>query len=627
MKRIALALIALLTLGTCSRGPKSTYDNVILITLDTTRFDALGAYGDKKIQTPVLDQFAFTGHLFENCYSHAPITLPSHSSILSGRIPTQHGVRNNISYTFDKHQRKLSEMLKEHGFATGAFISSIILDSKFGLDGGFDIYEDKIHHYTDHPTKNEIVTRRGGETISLAMDWISNTKGRFFSWIHLYDAHWPYTPPLPFRQAYADDPYLGEIAYMDHQIGRLVDNLRKSGRYERTLIVVTADHGESFMEHGEQTHGFFCYASTTHVPLILNQPLYGAPGQKFGHMVQSIDLAPSILEALGLPTEPGLDGISLASTKKRTVYAEAMIPHEDFYLAPVHVLRDSKYSYYYSSQKELYDLTKDPQERHNLIDVAPDLAKSYEERMQAVLKAAVQSGTAAQLDQESIDQLRSLGYIADGGAYISREADPYRYNSPKQSIKTYRELQYLRQFEDNFPFKMIEGLRKLIEQDRRQVILYRDLGRLSAFAGNEAESLDNLKKAALLKPDDPRLHTFYGLGLHRFGQLDKSIEEFKLALQLDPNNGTASYNLGLAEMGLKRVDAAIAAFEKAVACNAKDVPALNNLAYIQLKFKNDPQKAWTYILQAEAINDKNPLVKENKALIQAALAGAPSKPP
>lgn len=619
MKRFVLALTLLVLICACADGPKSTYDNVIVITLDTTRADAIGAYGQKKIRTPVLDSFAYTGHLFENCYSHAPITLPSHSSILSGRIPTQHGVRNNISYTFEKGQRKLSEMLKDHGFATGAFVSSIILDGKFGLTGGFDIYEDKIHHYTENIGKNEIVTRRGGDTISLALDWMGKSKGRFFSWIHLYDAHWPYNPPLPFRQAYADDPYLGEIAYMDHQIGRVVDFLRKTRRYERTLILVTADHGESFMEHGEQTHGFFCYGATTHVPLIVNQPLYGAPGKKFSHTVQSIDLVPSILQALDLPAEPGLDGISLASTKARTVYAEAMIPHEDFYLAPVHVLRDSKYAYYYSSQKELYDLNKDPRERNNLIEQAPELAKRYEKRMKEVLAAATRSAKAVQLDQESIDQLRSLGYIADGGAYISRDSDPYRYNSPKQSVKTYRELQYLRQFEENYPFKTIEGLRKLIETDRRQVILYRDLGRLSAFAGNEQEALDNLRKAALLKPDDPRLHTFYGLGLYRFGQLEKSIEEFKLALQLDPNNGTASYNLGLAELGQKKVDAAIAAFEKAIACNAKDVSALNNLAFIHLTHKNDPQKAWTYILQAEKVNDKNPLVQENKALIQAAL--------
>lgn len=615
-----LAAIAALCLGTgCGRKPPKPVDNVILITLDTTRSDALGPYGNRRIHTPALDAMAARGQLFENCYSHAPITLPSHSSILSGMLPTQHGVRNNIAYAFPPTKVTLAERLKAAGFDTGAFVSSFILDHRFGLDAGFDLYEDKLVHYGAHLAKHEIVTRRAATTNDLFLAWMAERKGRFFAWVHFYDAHSPYEPPLPFRQAYADDPYLGEIASMDLEIGRIVRALEQRGLAERTLIVVTADHGESFLEHGEQTHGFFCYASTTHVPLILSQPLYGKPGTHYSHLVQSIDIVPSLLEALGLPADESLDGHSLADRRPREVYAEAMIPQEEFYLAPVHAVRDGEFSFYLSSDQELYDLRRDPGEKTNLISEEPARAKAYEAEVRQRLAAADTSASkTVQMDQESIQLLASLGYIADGGAVLARESDPFRFPSPAHSVRMYRELQRLRKFEDTFPFKTIEGLRGLIAEDRHQVILYRDLGRLSAFAGNEDEALANLGKAAAMKPDDPRLHVFFALGLYRFGKFERSQEELEVALKLDAGNAPAWYNLGLVEIAQDNVDGALAAFGKAVGINSQDILALNNLAYLELTRRKDPERAWSYILEAEAINASHPLIQANKKLIAAA---------
>lgn len=616
-----LVLAGLVLAGCGAAGPRRTVDNVILITLDTTRADALGPYGNKKVRTPVLDLLARRGHLFENAYSHAPITLPSHSSILSGRLPTQHGVRNNIAYAFPADKATLAARLKAAGFATGAFVSSFILDGRFGLGAGFDVYEDKIVHYGHKVRKEEITTRRASETTSFFLDWLEERKGggRFFGWVHFYDAHWPYEPPLPFRQAYADAPYFGEIASMDLEIGRIVAWLEKNGLAERTLVIVTADHGESFFEHGEPTHGFFCYAATTHVPLILSLPLYGEPGRRFRHEVQSIDLVPSVLEALGLPADPQLPGHSLAATEKRTVYAEAMIPFEDFYLAPVHALRDQRYSFYYSSDKELYDLEADPGETRNLYAEKKDVAERYEELMRERLAEGTAAAGKVHLDQESAQLLASLGYIGGGGSYGADDADPYRFPSPKASIGTYRELMRLRQFEDSFPFKMIEGLRRLIEKNRKAAVLYRDLGRLATLAGDEEEALGSLEKAALLKPEDPRLHVFRGLGFYRFGKFEESVGELRLALQLDPANSQAWYNLGLAEIARGRVEAAFEAFEKAVNANPRDVLALNNLAYLQLTLRQNARTARETILRAEAISPTQPLVQANKKLIEAAL--------
>lgn len=620
MRRLGVLLSAAL-LAACGPSRDTRVRNVILITLDTTRFDALGAYGNAGVRTPVLDRMAAEGHLFRSCYSHASVTLPSHASILTGRLPTDHGVRNNINYALSRETVRLPQILGRHGFSTGAFVSSFILDSRFGLDAGFDVYDDDIVHYSGNRRDKEIVTRRAGVTLDGMLAWLEQPrKGPFFAWLHLYDAHAPYEPPLPFRQAYAGNPYLGEIAYMDYEIGRLVRTLEEKGLSDDTLIVVTADHGESFDEHGEKTHGFFCYGATTRVPLILSKPVYGAPGRVFGHTVQSIDLAPSILGLLGLPVDEGMKGRTLDSTRDRLVFSEAMIPHEDFYLAPVHSLKDDRYSFYFSSTLELYDLRTDPGEKRNLSASQPRRLRKYRERMESLLAATKGSADRLSLDQETIELLRSLGYIAGGGSF-SKDADPYKYPSPYQSIQTYRQLQALREFEDRFPFKTMEGLRKLIAADRTQVVPYRDLGRLATFAGNEEEALSSLKKAALLRPNDPRLHNFLGLGYHAFGRFAESLAEYQLALGLAPEQQTARYNMSLSLVRLGRVDDAVRALEAIVAKEPKNLFALNNLAFLHLDHYKNPKKAEEYIAKAFAVNSGHPLILANKKLVEDALKG------
>lgn len=613
------AILAGLALGASlfwSEAEPERPRNVILITLDTTRADALGAYGRRGIATPTLDRIAAQGHVFDQAYSHAPITLPSHASMLTGLTPPRHGVRNNIAYRLASEQQTLPEMLKERGFATAAFVSSVILDSRFGLDQGFDLYDDAIVHYTEK-TDKAIVTRRAGTTVDAMLSWLQRQHGAhpqqpFFSWIHLYDAHYPYDPPLPYKHAYADSPYHGEIAYMDQQIGRLMQFLEAQGLARDTLVIVTADHGESFGEHGEATHGFFCYGSTTQVPLILSQPIYGAPGQRYPHTVQSADLLPSILLALGLEAPAGLDGLPLSSVDARSVFSEAIIPQEDFYLAPVHSLKDAQYAFYYSSDLELYDRKADPRETRNLAGEQPELAALYRDRVQSLLDQSTTTSQAANIDQATIEMLRSLGYVADGGSGVASAADPFLLPSPLQSVATYRRLQALRQYEDVYPFKLIEGLRALVAKDSRQIILHRDLGRLLVLAGDEAEGIRHLREAAALQPADPRLHTFLGLGYHQFGRFDEAIAEYEVALEINPDHLIARYNLGLAELARGRVDAARASFDRVLTSNANDILALNNLAYIADRHEQDSSKALALIERALKINPEHPLLRANR---------------
>ncbi|MCC6506297.1 MAG: sulfatase-like hydrolase/transferase, partial [Aquimonas sp.] len=547
-RRIAGALVLLagvvLALSLLFDSPATKHPkNVILITLDTTRPDALGAYGNANAGTPNLNALAAQGNTFSRAYSHAPITLPSHSSILTGLTPPQHGVRNNITYRLRDDHVTLAERLKSEGFATAAFVSSIILDSRFGLDQGFDVYEDNIVHYTKKSPK-AIVTRRAGTTIDAALNWLdgqhaANPEQPFFQWIHFYDAHAPYDPPLPFKHAYADSPYQGEVAYMDQQVGRLLAALQRQGLAEDTLIVITADHGESCGEHGEHTHGFFCYGATTDVPLIVSQPLFGTKGATIDHQVQSIDLVPSILNALGLSVPPELEGRLLSSAQDRSVIGEAIIPKEDFYLSPVHSLKDSRYAFYYSSDLELYDLQSDPDEKHNLAAAQPELAARYLDKVHNALDRAAAESERVSVDQATIEMLRSLGYVADGGTAPELAGDPFLRPSPLASVSVYRRLQNLRQFEDIYPFKMIEGLVDLVEANPRQIILHRELGRLLVLAGNESDGIAHLRQATDLLPTDPRLHTFLGLGHHQFGRFDDAIAEYTLALELNPEHSIA----------------------------------------------------------------------------------------
>lgn len=610
-----------------SRAPHGPR-NIVLVTLDTTRPDALGVYSKTGALTPVLNQWAAQGQVFDQAYSHAPITLPSHSSILTGLTPPQHGVRNNIAYSLDASHRSLPALLKAQGYATAAFVSSIILDSRFGLDQGFDVYDDNIVHYAPK-TEKAIVTRRASTTLDAALAWLNQHQTQspeqpFFSWIHLYDAHSPYDPPLPFKQAYADAPYHGEVAYMDQQLGRLAQFLSEQGLASDTLVIVTADHGESFGEHGESTHGFFCYSATTHVPLILSLPLYGQPGKRYEYRVQSIDLVPSILGALGMEVPPELQGRMLNDPQPRAVFSEAIIPQEDFYLAPVHSLKDARYAFYYSSDLELYDLEQDPGETHNLALAEPDLTQRYVDKMEQLLDTAGASKPASgrvAVDQATIDMLRSLGYIADGGSANAAHGDPFALPSPLKSVGIYRRLQTLRQMEDVYPFKMIDGLRLLVKEDAKQIILHRELGRLLVLGGNEAEGIEHLRNAVDLQPADPRLHTFLGLGYHQFGRFDDSVREYEVALELNPEHTIARYNLGLAQLATGDVERARSSFETVIRQNPSDILALNNLAFIVFRHDGDTAKAVELMQQAAAINPDHPLIKANLQRYLNAAAG------
>ncbi|NUR54553.1 MAG: sulfatase, partial [Acidobacteria bacterium] len=288
--------------GTLPRGVDRSALNLVVVTLDTTRADRIGAYGRAHAGTPQFDALAAEGVVFDHASTSAPITLPAHSSIFTGRFPPQHGVRDNGGYFLNENEQTLAEVLKARGYATGGFIAAYVLDSKWGIAQGFDTYFDDFDLSKYRVFSMGNIQRPGNEVVDRALPWIDQHRGApFFAWVHLYDAHSPYAPPEPFKTQFAGDLYQGEISFADAQVGRVVQFLRDRDLLDRTVIVVIGDHGESLDDHGEQGHGFFVYESVVHVPMIVRAPFSAMQRRRVADPVRSVDVMPTVLDLLGVP--------------------------------------------------------------------------------------------------------------------------------------------------------------------------------------------------------------------------------------------------------------------------------------------------------------------------------------
>jgi arylsulfatase A-like enzyme len=338
----------------------------VIITLDTTRADRLSPYGFMNVSLPHLERLARNGIVFDNATSVAPLTLPAHTSLFTGLVPPAHGVRDNASAPLSDDRVTLAERMRDAGFRTGAFVGSIVLDPERGLQQGFETYRGVPRDATDRRQ------RRGEEVVDDAVAWLEAVGGdRFFLWTHLYDPHRPYDAPEPYGLTYAHNPYVGEIAYADAQIGRLLDALERRRLLDRTLVIVTADHGESLGAHGERDHGIFIYEDVIRVPLIVRGP--GLRPARVGEVVRLIDLMPTVLDIAGAPV-PHVDGVSLTDLlagRQRapdlTAYAESLYP-ERFGWSALRSVRHGNMKFIDAPRPEVYDLADDPFEMRNLYD-------------------------------------------------------------------------------------------------------------------------------------------------------------------------------------------------------------------------------------------------------------------
>jgi arylsulfatase A-like enzyme/Flp pilus assembly protein TadD len=451
--------------------------NVLVVTLDTTRADRIGCYGRDDASTPVLDSLAEKGFLFERCHTTNPITTPAHSTIMTGTYPMFHGVRDNGLFTLPADRTTLAEVFQSHGWATAAAVASFPLARKFGLDQGFDVFDDDIEAPYQDFRGDRIVTRQklffderpAGDVNQAIIPWLeSNLDRPFFVWVHYFDPHQPHLPPTPYDELFAADLYQGEIAYADESVGRILAVLEKGNVLDRTLIVIVGDHGEGLGQHDELTHSLLCYETTIQVPLIIQVP-DAEGGIRIADNVGTVDLAPTILDLVDLPIPDEVQGTSLRShlvpensskpEHDRVYYAETLSPRIAHGWSEVRVLIADQFKYIHSSKPELFDLENDPLERRDLAADRPDIVESMRQHLQDFVdgKSSPAAGDAAgEVDAETMQRLAALGYIsgsevpvspagekihADGVAPQDRAGDVSRWSAAKSLLFSKRFLQ------------------------------------------------------------------------------------------------------------------------------------------------------------------------------------------
>jgi len=394
--------------------------HVLLISIDTCRADHLSCYGYNNRITPNIDALAKQGTRFENVISPIPLTLPAHSSMLTGLIPPGHNVHDNFNYHLDESNITLAEILKENGFNTGAIVSAFILDSQFGINQGFDTYNDKIEDAIENVSGfNE---RRGDEATRFAIDWLDEHKEdeKFFLFLHYYDPHTDYNPPEPFASRFILEPYAGEIAFTDHCVGQVIDKLKELGLYESTLIIVTGDHGEMLGEHEETDHAYFIYQSAIKVPLIVKSP--GKPkNNTVKEVVGIIDVLPTVCGQLNIESPANIQGIDLSqclkggkySTKDRHMYCESMTPTK-YNGASLLGILNNRYKYIQTTRCELYNIAQDPREANNLFEKESQRARIMRDKLSVTLEESASKDFSfgkTVLDSKTRQRLESIGYV------------------------------------------------------------------------------------------------------------------------------------------------------------------------------------------------------------------------
>lgn len=496
LRRVATLLALSAALASCSTPARdAVLPSIVLITLDTTRADRLGAMGYTAARTPALDALAAEGALFRQAFASSSLTLPSHATILTGLEPYEHGVRDNSRFVVPNSLLTVAELLKAHGYSTGAFVGAFVLDSAFGLAQGFDEYDDTIRQ-DRRPLSFHVPSRPADEVTDAALHWIANRDETFFAWVHYYDAHVPHTPPPPFDTM--EDSYDGAVAFMDQEIGRLLERLRKTQR--PVAVIVVSDHGESLGEHGEATHGILAYDSTLHVPLIVRGPGV-APGRRVETFVRTLDIAPTILSFAGADKPDRMTGVALTDLSAGRAKApeigwfESYGPFHTLGWAAITGVRNSRWKLTMTPEpRELFDTLEDPGELANRIGrrlgAESDLGAAYEE-LQNTTPAPAASPRAP--DSETMDRLSALGYIS-----VARPPDPSENApDPRKLVRSTALVDRARQFGAEGQIgRAVTALEILATNPAVRALALRSLAPVLLLAGRTDEAVTAYRRLA-----------------------------------------------------------------------------------------------------------------------------------
>jgi choline-sulfatase len=591
-----LVVLCLVTgaLGAGQAQKKSSQPDVFLITIDTLRADHVHCYGYENIQTPTLDGLAKDGIRFSQAFTPSPITNTSHTSILTGLLPSSHGVTDFAVPLAPSHPT-LAELVKEKGYHTAAFIGAVILDSKTlapGLDRGFDFY-DNFPEHSQTKSRWGRVERRGADVVQHAEMWMTaHPAGAHFVWIHLYDPHDPYEPPPPYSQTYKDRLYDGEIAYADSALGGFIGYLKKTGRYDNALIVVVGDHGEGLGEHHEDTHGIFLYDSTTHVPLILKMPAkvaaQGHLDQVAKAQVRTTDILPTVVDWLGIPPPARLDGASLkpyvdgTEEKDRTAVGETDYPLR-FGWAPLRSVRADGFKFIEAPRPELYDLHADPAESANHYQPSDPAVQKFRGMLAEIkVKAsAPASGAEAQSPQGSSDALKALGYQGQSGAEVSANSpETSKLPDPKDKIEEQNLLHSaMIASDDNRTEQARQALEKVLQLDPKSPTALRQLGELELHAGDYARAAEHLKPVR--EAGDSTAAFYEGQAREKIGDFAGARDALEASLKLTPGQFSARLLLGQVYLDLKDPKNAEDQFEAALLLQPESAEAQQGLTRAQ----------------------------------------------
>jgi arylsulfatase A-like enzyme/tetratricopeptide (TPR) repeat protein len=574
--------------------------DVVLVTIDTLRADALGCYGNREVETPNIDSLAREGLVFDFAHASNVVTLPSHTNILTGLYPFQHGVRDNAGFRLDPRFPTLATILSGRGYATAAFVAAFPLDSRYGLGRGFDVYDD---HYPPAVSSYdfELPERPGTEVVGLACRWYEKVRGRKrFLWVHLYEPHAPYRPPAPFAERYAGRLYLGEVAAADAALAPLIRLIRQEGA-GRTLVIVTGDHGEALGDHGERTHGLFAYEATLRIPLLLWCPGV-IEAARSSRPARHVDILPTVLDVLAAPVPTGLPGSSLLSGDPGGAdYFEAMYASLNRGWAPLTGMIAEGFKFIDLPIPELYELRSDPEEKHNLVDSRRDIVR----KIRSLMPASSPPGAPRSTDPEEARRLLSLGYLSGSASHhgpYTKADDPKTlvgldarmrqvvdlYQLGRQSAATelarailrerpsmaeaYEFLAYLLQQSG----KGLEAARVLETAIRKGLASEGMRVRLALVyseAGKPARGLEALKPVS--ESDDPDTQNTIGIMLADMGRTDQAMAVFEKVLQKHPDSALTLQNMGIALLKAKNAPAALERFRRALAINEKLPRALN----------------------------------------------------
>ena len=569
-----------------SRPPENRQaldQNILLITIDTLRADALGSYGGRA-STPNLDRLAAGGRRFTFAHAHSVMTLPSHTTILTGRLPFDHGIRDNSGYRVKDGTATLATRLKAAGFATGAFVAGFPLTKRFGLTPGFDVYDDEVPD-TRVAGVLDMPERRADVVISRARNWLDKQQGRFFGWVHLFDPHAPYEPPAEYLARHPNRPYDAEVSWTDAALAPLLDRLATLPR--PTMVIVTSDHGESLGDHGELTHGMFAYEPTLRVPLIVSTVDPGRSPGEAGPVVidapaQLIDIAPTVIDAAGLPQDSTLPGLPLRNlgdhpAQDRPAYFEALTYNIVRGWAPLRGVLEGRMKYIDLPIPELYDLAADTGEQNNLAPAAPARVTSL-----ATLLAGFKSAMPDRPGRESADTvaaLRSLGYVAGSAPLKSRytEAD-----DPKRLVTIDRDLQRANDlYQSGKVDETIALLRGVISQRKDTADAYVSLAHIFWESGRPRDAVATLEQALAAGAPGPDLRMRLGVYLAESGSDPKRA--VALLERLPQTDVDVLNALGITYLAAGRPDDATRAFREVLALDATNGLAYQNLAAVKLQ--------------------------------------------